>query len=605
MKLKYCKNCLIPETKPDTFFDENDICNACINFQNRKSIDWTEREKLLASILENYKNKSYYDCIVPVSGGKDSHFQVLQMLKHGMNPLCITASTDMLSTVGRQNIENIKKLGVDHIEISVNPKIRRKINKITLREIGDISWTEHILIFTIPTRMSIQMNIPLIVWGENPQNEYGGPANDPSNKILNRNWLEEFGGLLGFRTSDLKNFGFDKKDLIQYTYPTDEQLQKTQTTGLFLGYFVPWDGETNALFAKLSGFLTYGKLVQGSVVDYENLDNYQTGIHDYFKYLKYGFSRTTDIISLFVRRNKINRTSGLEIVKKFDGAFPHEYLDGKLNDILKEIDISFNEFIEICDKFTNKMIFVCDENGTPIRDKNLNLQKRNYDNDEKPIKNKILKKKKIGILNLGINNIGSISNLINSLGAEILNLEEKNNFKKIDHIILPGVGSFSEASKKIYLLKINGILQKIRDCILLEKIPTLGICLGAQILFTKGYENSDYAMDGLDFLDGEVVKLDGINKLPHIGWNSIEIIKQSPILENIPNNSDFYFCHSFHVVPKYINNICATTPITNNIWEKNRSFVSVFENDNIFGVQFHPEKSSALGRLLLENFLKC
>src|SRR5918912_376051 len=132
-----------------------------------------------------------------------------------MNPLCVTATTDMLSEIGRQNIENVKKLGVDYIEVSVNPVIRRRINRFALTQVGDISWPEHVTIFTIPVRIAVQMGVPLIVWGENSQNEYGGPAAASENSVLNRRWLEEFGGLLGMRVSDLVGQeGISAKDLI-------------------------------------------------------------------------------------------------------------------------------------------------------------------------------------------------------------------------------------------------------------------------------------------------------------------------------------------------------------------------------------------------------
>ena len=154
------------------------VCSACNFYKDRKSINWSNRKISLEKIVEVYKNKegSNWDCIVPVSGGKDSTFQVLSLLKLGMNPLCVTSTTCDLSEVGRSNIENIKRFGVDYIEMSPNPIIRAKLNRIGLKTIGDISWPEHVGIFTIPVRAEVQYNVPLIIWGENSQNEYGGPA---------------------------------------------------------------------------------------------------------------------------------------------------------------------------------------------------------------------------------------------------------------------------------------------------------------------------------------------------------------------------------------------------------------------------------------------
>ena len=234
----------MPDTKPDLHFDEEGVCNACRNFERRKEIDWPSRRTELLNLVEKYKSKdgTTWDCIVPVSGGKDSTYQVVKMLQLGLNPLCVTATTCHLSDIGRKNIDNIKNLGVDYVEFSPNPVIRRKLNRIGLTQVGDISWPEHVGIFTIPIRAAVQYGIKLIVWGENSQHEYGGPAAATENNVLTRRWLEEFGGLLGLRVTDLVGMEqIQQKDLIAYTYPTDAELEKVGVTGIFLGYYIPWD----------------------------------------------------------------------------------------------------------------------------------------------------------------------------------------------------------------------------------------------------------------------------------------------------------------------------------------------------------------------------
>jgi len=381
--IKYCRRCIMPETKPDLFIDAEEVCSACRSFERRKEVDWDARKLELESVLGRYrsKNGSNYDCIVPVSGGKDSTFQALRMLELGMNPLCVTATTDHLSDLGRRNIENLKKRGVDYIEITTNPVVRRTINRLALTQVGDISWPEHVTIFTVPIRVAVQFNIPLIIWGENPQNEYGGPAAASDNSVLTRRWLEEFGGLLGLRVSDL--FGQERielKHLIQYTYPSDDELKRVGVTGLFLGYYLPWDGYGNALYAQAHGFETYHKAVEGSLVNYENLDNVQTGIHDYFKFLKYGFGRATDLACMHIRRGRLSRADALEMVKAHDGKFPWVYLGYPIADVLKEIGMTLEEFQRVCDRFTNKKLFVCDSRGNLTKDKDGNLTKVNDDN---------------------------------------------------------------------------------------------------------------------------------------------------------------------------------------------------------------------------------
>lgn len=373
----------MPDTKPDLHLDDEGVCNACRSYEQRTEVNWGARKQELLQILERYRRHdgSNWDCIVPVSGGKDSTYQVVRMLQLGLNPLCVTSTTCDLSDIGRKNIENLKHLGVDYVEMSPNPLVRAKLNRIGLTEVGDISWPEHVGIFTIPVRAAVQFNVPLIIWGENSQNEYGGPAAAADNNILNRRWLEEFGGLLGMRVSDLVGVdGIEQRNLIPYTYPTDEELQRVGVTGLFLGHYLPWDGLSNALIAQAHGFTTYHKTVEGSIVNYENLDNHHTGIHDYFKFLKFGFGRATDLACLHVRRGRLTREDGMDAVRRLDGRFPWDYLGKSLEDILAPLDMTVDEFINICDKFTNKKIFKRDGEGKLIKDRFGNLTKINYDN---------------------------------------------------------------------------------------------------------------------------------------------------------------------------------------------------------------------------------
>ena len=380
--LKYCVRCVMPSTKPDLHIDQDGVCNACRAYESRKHVDWDARRRELLALLEKYRRPDgNWDCIVPVSGGKDSTYQVIRMLQMGINPLCVTSSTCDLSPIGRKNIENLKRLGVDHMEFSPNTLVRARLNRIALTEVGDIAWPEHVGIFTIPVRAAVQFNIPLIVWGENSQNEYGGPAAAAENNVLTRRWLEEFGGLLGLRVSDLtETYGIPQRQLLPYQYPSDEQLQRVGVTGLFLGHYLPWDGLSNVLISQAHGFTSFDTAVEGSMVNYENLDNHQHGIHDYFKFLKFGFSRATDIACLHVRRGRITRQDALEIVKLRDGKFPWSYLGKPLPEILEPLDMSIDEFIKVCDRFTNRKIFERDAAGALGRDRHGNLKKLNFDN---------------------------------------------------------------------------------------------------------------------------------------------------------------------------------------------------------------------------------
>ncbi len=381
--LLYCASCLLPNTKPHLRFDDAGVCDACNSYNNREDIDWAKRRLELEGILARYRaGGKYWDCVVPVSGGKDSTYQVLKMLEFGMTPLCVTSTTCDLSAIGRRNIENIKKLGVDYIEVSPNPLVRAKLNRIGLQLIGDISWPEHISINTVPIRVAVQYGIKLVVWGENSQNEYGGPAAASESNVLTWDWLTQFAGFLGLRVSDVIGMdGIEERDMIAYQYPSDEELADVGVTGIFTGYYLPWDGYTNALLAQAHGFETLPTTVEGSVVNYENLDNHQTGIHDYFKFLKFGYGRATDIASSHIRRGRISRAEGLKLVKMHDGKFPWTCLGKDLTSILEPMEMSVDEFVEICDNFTNRSIFhTTGGNDELVKDRHGNLQKINYDN---------------------------------------------------------------------------------------------------------------------------------------------------------------------------------------------------------------------------------
>lgn len=368
---KLCTRCVMPDTKPDLWFDERGVCSACIAYENRKTVDWSQRMQELQDILARYRSKdrSKWDCVVPVSGGKDSTFQVIKMLQLGLNPLAVTAATCAMSDIGRRNLDNIRNLGVDLIEVRPNVHVRSKLNRIALQQVGDISWPEHVTIFTIPVQVAVNYKIPLIVWGENSQNEYGGPAAAAEKNYLDRRWLEEFGGLLGLRVSDLYGMeGLERKDLIAYTYPSDEEVRSVGVTGLFLGHYIPWDGWTNTMVAQNHGWEAWPKPVEGAALDYENLDNLYHGIHDYFKFLKFGFGRATDHVCMQIRRGRLSREDAMEIVRMRDGKFPSTYLDVPLEKILSRIDMKVEEFVKICDRFTNKKIFKTDSKGQLVKD---------------------------------------------------------------------------------------------------------------------------------------------------------------------------------------------------------------------------------------------
>ncbi len=365
-----CKRCVATNSRPEQVLDKNGICNACHSFEKKKLINWEERKKQFIKEIEEAKKnkiKDNWDCIIPSSGGKDSTAQAFIAKEYGLNPLIVTATTCDLSDIGKKNIENLKK-NFDTIEISPQKKIRSRLNKISLETLGDISWPEHVAIFTQPIQIASKFDIKLILYGEQPQFEYGGPIRSNSN-VMNRDWMEEFGGFLGFRVSDLINhYDFKREDLLPYIFPDENLISNKKIKAIFMGYYIDWNNEKNFSLSKSKGFEPFKSSIEGGNVSYEKIDNYQHGIHDYFKYLKYGFSRSTDQASWMIRQNIISRDEGVRLVKDNDGKYPSSYLGKKLFEILKEIDVTIEEFNDICDKFTNKEIFKCNQAGELIKD---------------------------------------------------------------------------------------------------------------------------------------------------------------------------------------------------------------------------------------------
>jgi N-acetyl sugar amidotransferase len=361
----YCKKCLYPSTKPDLWFREDGICGACSCFSARDDYDWNSARKQFHKIIKQNKKNPRYDCIVPVSGGKDSTYQVWRVLQEGYNPLCVTAPTDFLTPIGRRNIENLKNIGADYIEISVHKDVRKAIAKHSLFAVGDIQWSEHLLIYTVPVRIAVNFNIPVIVWGECPQREYGaGKPEDAHLVLFDRRVLEEYGSLNGQRVTDLLSIpGVQSKDLFFYEYPDTDAVETVGVKGIYLDNYFQWHGLSNLVISQSLGFEVSPHNIRGTITNYENLDNYVHGIHDYFKYLKFGFSRATDIACNLIRRGMLSREEAVFLVSSNDGAFPSQYLDKSLPEILEYYGISRNDFDKVCDDYTNYSLFEQDSNG--------------------------------------------------------------------------------------------------------------------------------------------------------------------------------------------------------------------------------------------------
>lgn len=373
----YCRHCVMPNTKPDLFFDDQGVCDACRSASLKNTIDWEKRRKEFEVLISKYRNKSgnNYDCIIPVSGGKDSHFQTYIIKNvYKLNPLLVSFEPTNRTSLGRKNLNNIKKaFGVDLYVFEKNPDVYKIMCLEAFRRVGDHEWPNHLGIFTIPVRVAVAFKIPLIIWGENSQLEYGGPKTSIMKDILDRRWLEEFGGLLGHRIEDMIGFnGITKEDLISYNYPTKKELAQEGIRGVFLGYYFKWNAREQIDLVKKHRFsLKKGGPVEGTYTNYENLDDNMEAVHDYLKFVKFGFGRATDHACIDIRNGYLSRKKAIELIKIYDGKLPNK----AISEFLDFFQIKRKEFLRIVDSFTNKALFLTDKYGRLIRDNEGNLIK--------------------------------------------------------------------------------------------------------------------------------------------------------------------------------------------------------------------------------------
>jgi N-acetyl sugar amidotransferase len=354
MTLTRCTRCVMPTTRPDTEFVDR-TCTACLAYDARQQIDWSAREQDLRRILESVKpNADGYHCVVPSSGGKDSHWQVLKLIEMGVRPLVVTATTCMLTSVGARNIRNLARYATT-VEITPNLRVRSLLNRLGLELVGDISWPEHVSIFSTPWRIAHRMEIPLIFYGENPQNAYGGPIGTLDDALMTESWITQFGGHLRMRAYDLVGeHGLTWEDMADYMLPAP--LDMAGLSVRFLGYYFPWNSHENARVSRSAGMF-HEPPTQHSWWEHENLDNAQTGLHDFFKYLKFGFGRVCDQVSCDIRYGETTREQAFLLLRNYDGKFPWKYMGVPFEEVLDKLEISIDAFKNIVLQHINRDLF--------------------------------------------------------------------------------------------------------------------------------------------------------------------------------------------------------------------------------------------------------
>ncbi len=373
--MRFCTNCVIPDTRPDLDFDPYGVCDACRAAQSKygthgEAIDWGLRRQEFEGLIQRYRNEdsTKYDCIVPVSGGKDSTFQTYLVKEvFGLKPLCLCFEPTLPTEVGRLNLDMLNRMGVDLFHIKRDPKVYETLVLEGFRSVGDPEWANHMAIWSLPFRFSVAFDIPLIMWGESPQMEYGGfrRVQEKNLRQMDEDWLNDFGCLNGLRPEDMvgPHTGLTLADMNLYRMPSHEVLAKVGgnkgCVGLFLGYFFEWNVPKHLKIIDQYGWCRREGRGETTYTDYESLDCHSMQIHDYLKYCKFGFGRATDDACRDVRNGLIDRDEAVRLVERHDGVYPK----GNVERFCGHFDMTQEEFDAICDSFTNPAIFEMDEDG--------------------------------------------------------------------------------------------------------------------------------------------------------------------------------------------------------------------------------------------------
>ena len=346
--LRICSRCMTPETHETVTFDGEGVCNVCRQHEHKKTaIDWTVRKAEFDQIVQEYKGKHDYDCIVPCSGGKDSTFTLYYLVKeYGLKPLVVQFDHGfMRPRLEENNVRTFKKLGVDVLSFKPNWHVVRRTMLESLKRKGDFCWHCHTGIVAYPMQIAVKFEVPLVLWGE-PSAEYTSYYGYDETEEVDERRFNRFVNL-GITSEDMTGMidmhGIDPRDLNPFRYPPLKDLRKLRVRSLCLGSYVPWDVKSQvALIEKDLGW--QGNTVEGVPEDYtyEKIECFMQGVRDYLKFLKRGYSRTSHLTTIDIRNGRMTRKRALELVSEHDGKRP-----ASLDLFLKYVDITEAEFHEI------------------------------------------------------------------------------------------------------------------------------------------------------------------------------------------------------------------------------------------------------------------
>ena len=344
--MQYCKRCVTPITRPRVVFTDG-VCNGCLWAEEKKTINWDERRERLQAICNQYRSQNYYDIVVPVSGGKDGSYVAWKM-KHefGMHPLCVTFAPPIQTELGRQNLNNFRQSGFDLIEIRPNPNIYARLCKRMFIDAARSKFPFVIGIGTAVARIALQVDVPLIIYGEEGETEYGGSDKYKNLEFINQDYIQVYHE--GHSVLDYCD-EFEEHELYWWVKPPKMDTLKVT----WWSKFESWDDKLHRdLAVEKCGLTVQDKQSIGTFTNYAQIDDVLQDLHMYECFLKYGTGRTTADCNLAIKGNRMTREQAVEYVNKYEGTFPNQLL----STYCQYFDMSKREFRETLDKHANKDI---------------------------------------------------------------------------------------------------------------------------------------------------------------------------------------------------------------------------------------------------------
>ena len=358
-KITYCSNCVYPVNAVNLNLDENGVCTSCktaTTFEELSSDFWIERKAKFEKLINQYKkdNNSNYDCLIPVSGGKDSFYQAHVIAKeYGLKPLLMTYHGNNYLPEGDRNRDLMRHVfDADHIVWGPSVEVLKKLNKITFKMMGDMNWQNHCGIMSAPINLAVKFDIPLIIWGETNWDISGMYSPDDFVEFSARVRHEH--DLRGYEWYDMMKHGLKEKDMIWAKYPSDEEILETGARGIYIGNFFKWDpNKQTELVMDKYNWKPAEKPFERTYRTMSNLDDrYENGIHDLMKFVKFGYGRASDHASKDIRTGYMSRDVGIEMVRKYDSV-----ISSDLYYWLDYVDMSEDEFWSIADSFRDPRVW--------------------------------------------------------------------------------------------------------------------------------------------------------------------------------------------------------------------------------------------------------